>query len=233
MLTSTLSSSSFQDFVKPSVDSTASLSSSFASEETSIGSDFDSLSTISDSTYDLDTLVAKLNDLLADGFQDHMFDAVTDLLERYDSSLGDWKKYAYFDEGRYTRNLVATDQKTYTLILLCWAKGQGSPVHDHPCDGCFVRVVDGAIRETRYENKIGCGTLREISCKQFQEGQVTYITDDLGLHKMENPNSDKETVTLHLYTPPFQSCKRIDAETGDVVCSGKICYFSEYGVKCE
>ena len=48
-------------------------------------------------------------------------------------------------------------------------------------------------------------------------------------HMMENPNCDIDTISLHLYTPPFGECKRIDIETGNIVCTGKIQYFSEFG----
>jgi hypothetical protein len=48
----------------------------------------------------------------------------------------DWEAYAHFDASRhYTRNLIATDHVSYTLLLLCWNPGQESPIHDHPCDG--------------------------------------------------------------------------------------------------
>jgi len=46
---------------------------------------------------------------------------------------------------------VSTDDERYTLMVLCWNPQSVSPVHDHPCEGCFVRVLSGAIQETRYE----------------------------------------------------------------------------------
>lgn len=42
----------------------------------------------------------------------------------YDHSLMEWKRFCMFDEFKYTRNLVATDNETYTLMLLCWSPGQ-------------------------------------------------------------------------------------------------------------
>ena len=40
----------------------------------------------------------------------------------------------------------------------------------------------------------------------FNEGQVSFMSDDLGLHKIGNPNRDTGSISLHLYTPPFKSC---------------------------
>lgn len=53
-------------------------------------------------------------------------------------------KYAFWDPSKlYTRNLVATDGKNYTVLLLCWNPGRESPIHDHPCEGCWVKTVSG------------------------------------------------------------------------------------------
>jgi hypothetical protein len=79
-------------------------------------------------------------------------DPVTQLFARLDLNESELKEYALSDPMKnYTRNLVATDNETFTLLLLCWNAGKHSPIHDHPCDGCWVRVCEGNIKETRYE----------------------------------------------------------------------------------
>lgn len=61
-------------------------------------------------------------------------------------------RYTHLDDSKnYTRNLVATDNTHYTLMLLCWNPGKSSPIHDHPCDGCWMQVLEGQVRECRYE----------------------------------------------------------------------------------
>ena len=78
-------------------------------------------------------------------------DAVHSLMAAYDSSLNEWQRFAFWDESkRYTRNLIATDYSTFTLMLLCWNAQQGSPVHDHASSECFMRVVQGRVAETQY-----------------------------------------------------------------------------------
>ena len=60
-------------------------------------------------------------------------DPVSELFGRLDLGLGEWRKYALFDSSKhYTRNLIATDDETFTLLLLCWNPGKESPIHDHP-----------------------------------------------------------------------------------------------------
>ena len=60
-------------------------------------------------------------------------DPVNLLFRRLDLSRGEWRKYALFDPMKnYTRNLIATDDETFTLLLLCWNPSKESPIHDHP-----------------------------------------------------------------------------------------------------
>lgn len=115
----------------------------------------------------------------------------------------EWQKYALFDQAKpYTRNLIATDGTTYTLLLLCWNPGQESPIHDHPCDGCWLQVLKGSVRECRYDSQLNC-----IADDTFHEQQVSYITDSMGYHKVGNNTTDIPSISLHLYAPPFHQCR--------------------------
>ncbi len=122
-------------------------------------------------------------------------------------------KYALFDTAYpYTRNLIATDEENYTLLLLCWNAGMESKIHNHPCDGCFVRVMKGTVKETRYalpdENKGSEDQVLKITSECIAtEGDLTYMDDYIGFHKIGNPSSDIGAISLHLYTPPYSLCK--------------------------
>ena len=71
------------------------------------------------------------------------------ILASYKSRPEDWKKYAKFDKFRYTRNLVHEGNGKFNLMLLCWAPGNQSTIHDHANSHCFVKVLDGTLREVR------------------------------------------------------------------------------------
>jgi predicted metal-dependent enzyme (double-stranded beta helix superfamily) len=85
--------------------------------------------------------------------------------------------YAFFDPLKpYTRNLVATDNKTFTLLLLCWTPGKESPIHDHPCDGCWVQVLEGSAIESRYVKDSATDELRCTKTEEFKsESSVSTI----------------------------------------------------------
>mmetsp|Transcript_16702 Transcript_16702/g.30240 ORF Transcript_16702/g.30240 Transcript_16702/m.30240 type:complete len:212 (+) Transcript_16702:91-726(+) len=82
-------------------------------------------------------------------------DPVNTLFRRLDLTLGEWKKYAMFESKKnYTRNLIATDDETFTLLLLCWNPGKESPIHDHPCGEREYSFVIYAERGTQIHS---CG----------------------------------------------------------------------------
>ena len=43
---------------------------------------------------------------------------------------------------------------------------------------------------------------------------VAYMSDELGLHRVENTSQSDGAVSLHLYSPPFQSCQVKHSATG-------------------
>jgi len=146
------------------------------------------------------------NDLSFDRGTDH--DPISALYKRLDLKREDWERFAILEPSKnYTRNLVSTDNETFTLILMCWNSGKESPIHDHPCDGCWMRVCEGNVQEKRYVREETTDTLECISDELFVENQLAYITNSMGLHKVGNPSSSTRAVTLHLYSPPFKSCK--------------------------
>ena len=40
-----------------------------------------------------------------------------------------------------------------------------------------------------------------------KRNSVSYMSDELGLHRVENTSHSDGAVSLHLYSPPFQSCQ--------------------------
>ncbi len=156
-----------------------------------------------------DCLVSHLNKLFASNLScKNKLSSIVQILQRVDLTTNEANKYTFFDfEKPYTRNLVATDGINYTLLVLCWNSGVESKIHNHPCDGCFIKTLRGCIKETVYSMDEVTGDISQKGNKFYCEGQVSYMSDDLGLHKIANPNKDMPAVTLHLYTPPFGSCK--------------------------
>jgi len=160
-------------------------------------------------------------------------DPVADLFCRLslDPVTNNWQQYAHHDETKnYTRNLVATDGTRYTFLLLCWNPGRASPIHDHPCDGCWMRVLQGTVQERRFRTNHETDAMECISDEFYQESQMAYIADFMGYHMIANPSKTVPAVTLHLYCPPFNSCKIwLDPNSASTPSSSKVCLHSAYG----
>ncbi|RFU75227.1 cysteine dioxygenase [Trichoderma arundinaceum] len=170
-----------------------------------------------------------------------------DLMRAYDGGDMQWSKYAFGDASRgYTRNLVDEGNgksnlvghpyidKTQKQLVLVWSPGKGSPIHDHGNAHCLMKILRGDLTETRYsfpEKDEPEGPMTVVSEKTYRENQVTYMADELGLHRVSNRGSDF-AVSLHLYTPPNvarEGCHIFDEKTGKRSHVPGCMYFSAYG----
>ncbi|MCJ1244183.1 Cysteine dioxygenase [Trapelia coarctata] len=132
------------------------------------------------------------------------------LMQAYKSDPPEWLQYAWGDSSRpYIRNLVDEGNGKSNLLILVWTPGRGSPVHDHANAHCVMKVLQGSLRETLYDwpgiEGMTDGQSSPLLKKKetiYEENEVTYMSDKLGLHKISNPDPKKVAVSLHLYTPP-------------------------------
>jgi cysteine dioxygenase len=111
---------------------------------------------------------------------------------------------------------------------LCWSPEKESAIHDHPADGCWMKVLQGEAQECRYR-KVGDGTLVCYQDVTVQKDDVVFIEDAQGYHKIGNPGR-QPAVTLHLYSPPIQRCQTWASET-DSPHEARMWNYSEYGRK--
>lgn len=92
-----------------------------------------------------DELIARLVEIFE---QDTVnIEEVEEVMASYKSNRQDWKKFAKHDKYKYTRNLVHEGNGKFNLMLLCWAEGNQSAIHDHANAHCFVKILEGTLRE--------------------------------------------------------------------------------------
>lgn len=139
---------------------------------------------------------------------------IRDLLRSVKLSREEWEPYVWWRD-HYTRTRVGYSTDHFALLLLCWNKGQASPVHDHYGSSCWVAVLHGTLEETRFATPAPgeTGPLRVVNRVQARAGEVCYINDGMGLHIMANPTTDDVTVSLHVYAPPYKACHLFDPLT--------------------
>lgn len=180
---------------------------------------------------DLETLVQEISKQLhaADTVHLSARNKLKSLLGQLDMSLGELNRYAFYDPAKkYTRNLIACDDK-FTLMLLCWNADRASPIHDHPCQGCWMRVAWGTLQESRYALDRETNTVVPTTTSVGVAGDVIYIDDSLGLHKVAALGG-KPAASLHLYSPQYKSCRIwLDGAPADGALRPIVTYHSEYG----
>ena len=141
--------------------------------------------------------------------------------------------------------------------MLVWSPGKGSPIHDHGNAHCLMKILKGDLTETRYALPSGDEEepMLAISERTYKENAITYMADELGVHRVSNRGSEF-AISLHrkstpsnsrdawgdegileadcrkVYTPPNVAkggCHIFNADTSEK-CHVKNCgYYSAYG----
>ena len=105
-------------------------------------------------------------------------------------------------------------------------------MHNHPCDGCFVKTLVGSVKETLYA--VSGVDIQQRGCRFYTEGQVSFMSGDAGLHRISNPNKSAGCISLHLYTPPFAKCDTWEAAGPGTYArpiESRMGFFSCYGYR--
>ncbi|KAF9950553.1 hypothetical protein BGZ70_001310 [Mortierella alpina] len=180
-------------------------------------------------------------------------DRVKALMTNYVPNKDDWQKYAHFDKNRYTRNLVDDGNGKFNLMILAWPENVGSAIHDHAGAHCIMKILDGELQETLYnwpdkvqhetdhadsgmgsdhsdtEDKTTPMTVKRVTV--LHKDECAYMSDQLGLHRVSNPLKTMGSLSLHLYTPPYETCKTFNERSSKARSSGKCVYYSANGQK--
>lgn len=177
----------------------------------------------------LNKLIDKLNNYLnlIKSQSDININYISGLLTEYDNNIKDLTPFIKFNTSKnYTRNLIYSDNKTYSLVLMCWNKNSFSPIHNHPILGCWAKPVFGLIQEKKY-------TYFNNELIKIEDGmtnnKVLFINNNIGLHKIGNPSKTREAISLHLYFPPLKKCNIYLNKNNKILIKYHTCnYYSVY-----
>lgn len=181
----------------------------------------------------LDEVVSSLKRLSAEEFT---HERLAELLGGRPIRESGWSSRARFRDDTYARHLIHRDE-LFSVLLLCWKPGQGSPVHNHQGNLGWIRVLRGRIEETHWqppewvvagvpmpsgdfeidEEGVGHGiALRRGEHLVHPAGPgVAPVDRQRAIHQIANPrrNADDEpAVTLHVYSRPHDACLAFDPE---------------------
>eukprot|EP00887_Chlorella_sp_A99_P008067 scaffold12.g8067.t1 len=151
----------------------------------------------------------------------------------------DWRSYAKFNDVHYVESTC-----DFELMVICWAPGQASRVHNHASSHCWYTVLSGEVHEDRYLLPAGggadeaqaasagkpalpgvvsasspCPPLARAVSSALRAGAAGYINDSMCLHAIRCPDACPApgAVTLHIYAPPITRVRLFEPENNRVV----------------
>lgn len=141
---------------------------------------------------------------------------VASILANYADTSADWREFARFETDRYTRHLLGATER-FELLLICWDAGQVSPVHNHEGQRCWMGVIEGCLAEEHFAmpDPGHRGPLDVGHRREFEQGKVAYISDEIALHRISTAPSTR-SVSLHLYALPIRECNLYCDRTGNI-----------------
>jgi len=151
---------------------------------------------------------------------------IKQLLQNYANSDNeeDWRQYCFSNDIHYTRNLILSDDN-FELMILYWKPGQETRIHDHAASRCWAGTLYGETAESVYIPYRAPGEPDEATidpnvCPDFiisskivhKVGDVGFIEDVIGVHKLGNNSHERDAITLHLYSPPIRELTLFEPE---------------------
>ena len=117
---------------------------------------------------------------------------ILNILQQYNRN--DCKEYIQFEEDGYKRNFVKK-WDLFDVIVICWNQWSRTPVHGHPSEWCYVKILEWNIKETLYskDNQV-------MKNKNHYKWDLLYSHDSIWFHTLEN-TSVEDVISLHIYAP--------------------------------
>lgn len=108
-------------------------------------------------------------------------------------------EYSSFSDAAYKRNVVHVSSKC-EFTVLCFKKGQITPIHDHGGSLGITIVRSGTMTEELY-NKLPTGMIAPTFTRKFHTNEMSYINIST-IHRISNTHNDN-LVTMNIYFPPL------------------------------
>ena len=108
----------------------------------------------------------------------------------------------------YARRLLHRGTN-YSVVVMVWDQGQGTPIHDHDGRWCVECVYQGEIRVRSYDI-VGKPEDEFVSFTEQQtvpatKGMAGHLIPPFDYHTIDNPLEER-AVTIHVYGGEMEGC---------------------------
>lgn len=110
----------------------------------------------------------------------------------------------------YARHLLYGDPRgRYEVVVMAWAPGQATPIHDHAGIWCVEGVVQGEVDVTRFDLKEtlagGKARLEQVEVIHAGLGECGALIPPVEHHRIANPYA-RPALTIHVYGGRLRTC---------------------------
>jgi predicted metal-dependent enzyme (double-stranded beta helix superfamily) len=109
------------------------------------------------------------------------------------------------------RELYRSPEHGYSVVVMTWGPGQGTPVHDHSGLWCVEGVWDGELEIVQYERLEDDGQrfrFRRAGGMHAGPGSAGSLIPPHEYHTIANASADRVAISLHIYKAPMQCCAK-------------------------
>jgi cysteine dioxygenase len=119
--------------------------------------------------------------------------------------------YENFEKTHYTRNLIHRSGH-YELMAICWERGQGSAIHNHHGQRCWMAVPLGRLVIQNYrivagDEASGRCQIEETDHALMDPAHPAHVKPEAPIHAVLNPaGHGGRALSLHVYSLPYDRC---------------------------
>lgn len=157
-------------------------------------------------------LIARLAEAAKNVRDGYCCKAVKDVLEDVVASGEDFVDEELMRPApdKYARRLMHRDPEgRFTLMVMVWGQGQGTPIHDHAGMWCVECVYRGRIKVVSYDlqGSDEAPVVRFTPAREIYAGpgEAGALIPPFDYHTIENADS-QPSVTLHVYGGEMSWC---------------------------
>lgn len=137
-------------------------------------------------------------------------------MERCALAFGVYREKLPLIPDAYTRTRLSRTPR-YEIVVMQWAGGSQSPIHDHGDSRCWVLMLEGTLAVENFQRD---DDPRDNPARFRSTGSATLRANDIDhrlgpreLHRVRNPDA-KSAYSLQLYSRPLSSYFIFDESSG-------------------
>ena len=124
----------------------------------------------------------------------------------------EYERYYSWTDEKYSRNVLARNDD-FEVLLICWEKGQSSPIHDFNAQEAWIHPIEGMLREERYKINADDDLLECVSNVLLGDDEFSYM-NQVGIHRYSNAHNAR-SVTLNIYRKPVTEWHVYDEDSSN------------------